>query len=108
MVDQGWLRAVPRLSDTDLLPLAPLITSTSLSKVLGLPDQYMIACDEHESSYEPQVFGYPVQLRHCERKWTICASIVWGKISNEAATESSNARSGASELEGTIICQSYN
>ncbi|GFT72572.1 hypothetical protein TNCV_974221 [Trichonephila clavipes] len=28
---------VPRLSDTDLLPLAPLITS--LSKVVGLPDR---------------------------------------------------------------------
>ncbi|GFV84078.1 hypothetical protein TNCV_3037401 [Trichonephila clavipes] len=33
-----------------------------------------------------------------QRKWTFCSSVVWGKISNVAATESSYIRSGASEL----------
>ncbi|GFW06308.1 transposable element Tcb2 transposase [Trichonephila clavipes] len=65
------------------------------------------ACDEHESLYERRVDGYPLHLRPSQRKWTCCCSFVWGKISDEAATESSNVRSGASELGGTWIFQCH-
>ncbi|GFU56141.1 hypothetical protein TNCV_712031 [Trichonephila clavipes] len=54
-----------------------------------------IACDEHESLCERQVGGYPLYLRPSQLKWTCCCSVVWRKISNEAATESSNVHSGA-------------
>ncbi|GFT63644.1 hypothetical protein TNCV_870811 [Trichonephila clavipes] len=65
------------------------------------------ACDEHESLHESRVSGYPLHLRHRKRKWTCCCSIVWGKISNEVATESSNVPSDASEPGRTWIFQCY-
>ncbi|GFW72248.1 hypothetical protein TNCV_702851 [Trichonephila clavipes] len=67
--------------------------------------QTLTACDDHESVYESQVGGYPLQLRPCQRKWMCCSSIEWGKVSNEAATESSNVRSDTSESCGTWIYQ---
>ncbi|GFW16939.1 hypothetical protein TNCV_2760671 [Trichonephila clavipes] len=55
------------------------------------------ACDEHESIYKCRVSGFPLHLRHSQRKWTFCYSIVWGKISNEVTTESSKVHLSASE-----------
>ncbi|GFW94379.1 hypothetical protein TNCV_1433141 [Trichonephila clavipes] len=69
--------------------------------------QIWTSCDEHESLYESRVGGYPLQLRSCQRKWTCCCSIVWGKISNKVVTESSNVYSSASEPGGTWIFQNH-
>ncbi|GFW21373.1 hypothetical protein TNCV_1531981 [Trichonephila clavipes] len=55
------------------------------------------ACDEHESLYERRICGYPFHLLPSQRKWKCCCSVVWGKISNEVATESSNFCWSASE-----------
>ncbi|GFS53364.1 hypothetical protein TNCV_1327161 [Trichonephila clavipes] len=65
------------------------------------------ACDEHESLYERRDGGHPLYLQPSQRKWTCCCSVVWGMIPNEAATESSNVHSGASEAEGPWILQSH-
>ncbi|GFX90892.1 hypothetical protein TNCV_3167231 [Trichonephila clavipes] len=63
--------------------------------------QTWTACNEYESLYEHRVVGYPLHLRPIERKWMYRYSVVWGKISNETATESSNVHLGASEPGGT-------
>ncbi|GFT23558.1 hypothetical protein TNCV_3510611 [Trichonephila clavipes] len=46
--------------------------------------------------YERRVGGYPLHLRPRQRKWT-CCRVVWKKVTNEAATESSNVESSASK-----------
>ncbi|GFW37091.1 hypothetical protein TNCV_5019891 [Trichonephila clavipes] len=60
------------------------------------------ACDEHEHLYKHQVSGYPLHLPPSQWKWTFYCSVVWGKISNEAATKSSNVPSGASDPSGSF------
>ncbi|GFW80389.1 hypothetical protein TNCV_2945211 [Trichonephila clavipes] len=65
--------------------------------------QKWTACDEHESLYECRVGEYPLHLLPSQRKWAFCCSVVWGRISNEVATESSNVRSGVLEPRGTWI-----
>ncbi|GFU50585.1 uncharacterized protein TNCV_4884431 [Trichonephila clavipes] len=63
--------------------------------------QTRTVCEEHESLYECRVSGYPLHLLTNQRKLTCCVSVVWGKILNEEAIESSNIHSGASESDGT-------
>ncbi|GFT09592.1 uncharacterized protein TNCV_4947681 [Trichonephila clavipes] len=53
--------------------------------------QTRTAFDDHDSLYESRVGGYPPHLRPNQRN-----SVVWGKISNEVANESSSVRSGLS------------
>ncbi|GFY29703.1 hypothetical protein TNCV_1812821 [Trichonephila clavipes] len=64
-------------------------------------------CDEHELLYEHQVSGYSLHLQPSQQKWMCYCSVVWEKLSKEAATESSNVCSGASEPGGTLIFQSH-
>ncbi|GFX34482.1 uncharacterized protein TNCV_3657201 [Trichonephila clavipes] len=75
------------------------------SKHVVFSFQTCTACDEHESLYEHRVGGHPLPLRPSQRKWTYCCLVVWGKIFNEVAIDTSNVPSGASEPGGTWIFQ---
>ena len=66
----------------------PRVVSTFQTRTAG---------SEHELLYERRVGRHPLHLRPSQRNWTCCYSVAWRKISNGAATKSTNVRSGVTE-----------